>query len=497
MREEETMGVITIPGEPYMLIGGKLVEAASGRTSENVNPATGEPLGVTADGSEEDMRRAIAAAREAFDGTTWATDHTLRRRCLDQLRAAMEEAKEEIRRVVVAEAGCPVSLTYAIQVDPPIADLGWAAEMAEAYAYETWLPERAFLGMRSQRLVRREAVGVVGAITPWNYPLLLNLAKLGPALAAGNAVVLKPAPDTPWTATLLGRLVSERTDIPPGIVNVVTSSDHLVGEALTTDPRVDMITLTGSTATGRRVMASAAATVKRVFLELGGKSASIVLEDADFASAIGFSCGVVCTHAGQGCALPTRLLLPRSRYEEGLELAAAAFRSIACGDPADPATVCGPVISERQRRRVLSYVEKGRAEGARLVVGGGVPEHPAHGYYVEPTLFADVDPGSTIAQEEIFGPVLIVIPYEDDDDAVRVANDSVYGLSGAVWSASEERALAVARRVRTGTLMVNAGQFYAPDAPFGGYKQSGIGREGGVQGFEEYLETKTIGLPAG
>jgi len=308
-------------------------------------------------------------------------------------------------------------------------------------------------------------------------------------------VVLKPAPDTPWSATFLGRLIAEETDIPAGVVNVVASSDHLVGEALTTDTRVDMITFTGSTATGRRIMAKASETVKKVFLELGGKSANIVLDDADLSASVPISAMGVCTHAGQGCAITTRLLVHRSRYDEAVEMAAATMAAVSYGDPWDAANFQGPLISDRQRQRVLGYIETGKAEGARLVCGGGVPAHLPKGYYVEPTLFADVNPRATIAQEEIFGPVLVVCSFEDDDDAVRIANDSIYGLSGAVTSASEDRALAVARRVRAGTLMVNGGMYNAPDVPFGGFRQSGLGRENGVEGFEEYLEVKAMGLP--
>jgi aldehyde dehydrogenase (NAD+) len=336
---------------------------------------------------------------------------------------------------------------------------------------------------------------VVGAITPWNFPLYLNLCKLGPALAAGNTVVLKPAPDTPWCATTLGRIIAEKTDIPAGVVNVVASADHRVGELLSRDPRVDLVTFTGSTATGRRVMECAAATIKKVFLELGGKSANIVLEDANFNEAVA-GCGTMCAHAGQGCALTTRLLLPRSRYEEGVRLAKEAFEQIPYGDPLDMSHLMGPLVSAKQRERVLGYIEKGKKDGARLVTGGGVPRHLAKGYYVEPTIFADVDPASTIAQEEIFGPVLVIIPYDNDDHAVRIANNSLYGLSGAVSSASEEHALAVARRIRTGTIAVNGAVWFDIDTPFGGYRQSGLGRENGLQGFEEYLETKVIALPS-
>jgi aldehyde dehydrogenase (NAD+) len=479
-------------GEPRMLIDGDLVEAASGRRFENLNPATEEVLGEVADADAEDMRRAIAAARRAFDETDWPTNRALRRRCLEQLQGALEEEREALRAELVAEVGCPVLSTYGPQLDAPLADaLVWPAKTIDEFAWERELPLGTAFGLTSRRRVLKEPVGVVGAIVPWNYPVEITLHKLGQALATGNTVVVKPAPDTPFNATRLGRLVAERTDIPAGVVNVVTSSDHLVGEVLVEDPRVDLISFTGSTATGRRIMEKGAATLKRTFLELGGKSAHIVLDDADFAATLPFA-SMVCMHAGQGCAMTTRLLLPRARYDEGLELVRAGFENVPYGDPTDPANLMGPVISARQRDRVLGYIEKGVREGARLVLGGGRPAHLEKGFFVEPTLFADVDNAMTVAREEIFGPVLVVIPFEDDDDAVRIANDSAYGLSGAVSSASEERAFEVAKRLRTGTVGVNGGVWYGADAPFGGYKQSGIGRQNGLEGFEQYLETKTV-----
>ena len=481
-------------GERRNLIDGELVEASSGATFDNLNPATEKVIGQCADGTKEDADAAIAAARRAFDETAWSTDHAFRKRCLTQLYEALGEAREELRAIVVAEAGSPVLLTYSVQVDSTINDMPYWAELAGSYAYEAAMSDIQFMGKSQRRILRREACGVVAAITPWNFPLYLNLCKVGPALAAGNTVVLKPAPDTPWSATQLGRLVAEKTDIPKGVVNIVASSDHAVGEVLTTDPRVDLVTFTGSTATGRRVMEAASRTIKKVFLELGGKSAHIVLDDADFATVLPGLAGV-CTHGGQGCAIPTRLLLPRSRYEEGVELARSVFEKVPYGDPTQPGNLQGPQVSKKQQERVLGYIETGLKEGARLLTGGGVPKHLPVGYYVEPTLFVDVDPGSTIAQEEIFGPVLCVIPYDDDDDAVRIANDSIYGLSGAVSAGSEERALSVARRIRTGTLSVNGGMWFSVDTPFGGYRQSGVGRESGRMGFEEYLETKVIGLP--
>ena len=308
--------------------------------------------------------------------------------------------------------------------------------------------------------------------------------------------MLKPAPDTPWSGTLLGKLIAEETDIPPGVVNVVVSSDHLVGQQLAEDHRVDVVSFTGSTATGRKVMQAASGNLKKTFLELGGKSAMIVLDDADIGAGVG-ACGfAVMTHAGQGCAITTRLLLPRSRYDEGVEAVVGLMSALGYGDPTDPENFAGPLISAKQRERVLGYIEKGKAEGAKVALGGGRPAHLDKGFYVEPTVFVDVDPDSTIAQEEIFGPVLAVIPFEDDDDAVRIANNSIYGLSGGVQAGSIERARSVANRIRTGTMSVNGGVYYGADVPFGGYKQSGIGREMGVAGFEEYLEMKTIAEPA-
>jgi aldehyde dehydrogenase (NAD+) len=488
-------GTLVAQGEPRMLIDGRLVEAAGGETYPNVNPATEEVIGVTADATPVDAARAVEAARRAFDEGRWAADPAFRARCLRQLRQAMAEARDELAAAIVAEAGSPVALTHSIQLDLPVSWLEYWAEMAETYPYERPLETTELFGARHRGLLLREPVGVVTAITPFNYPVFVNLAKIGPALAAGNTVVLKPSPDTPWSATIMGRLAAERTDIPPGVLNVVTSSRVEVGEALVADPRVDMVSFTGSTVVGRKIMAACAETVKRCFLELGGKSANIVLDDADFDLALALGSAWVCTHSGQGCAIYSRLLLPRSRYEEGVEIVRGHFERARVGDPTDPTVLHGPQINERQRRKVLDLIEVGKREGARLLVGGGVPPHLPRGYYVEPTLFIDVDPDSTIAQEEFFGPVLVVIPYADEDEAVAIANNSIYGLSGSVWSADEERALRVARRIRTGTVSINGSQWLHVSRPFGGYKQSGIGRENGVQGFEEYLETKVVSLP--
>jgi len=485
--------------ESRMLIDGKLVGGEAG-TFANLNPATEEVLGEVADASKADMHRAIDAARRAFDETGWSTDRSLRKRCLEQLQEALEAEKEALREELILEAGCPRMVTHGPQLDAPLKSaLRYPARLIDEYPWETNLGDAMveLTGQVTTRKVWREPVGVVGAIVPWNFPFEVTIHKLGQALATGNTVVLKPAPDTPFNATRLGRLVAERTDIPSGVVNVVTASDHLVGEELTLSPKVDMISFTGSTAVGRRIMEKGAATMKRLFLELGGKSATIVLEDAELAR----SCAIgvaPCMHAGQGCAVPTRLLLPRSRYDEGVQILKAMYASIQPGDPQEPGTLCGPVISARQRARVLGYVQKGFVEGAKLLVGGTDP--PAgrdKGFWVRPTLFVDVDNRMTIAQEEIFGPVLAVIPFENEEDAIRIANDSVYGLAGNVMSGSLDRALAVARRLRVGFIGVNATAPYGADVPFGGYKASGVGRQNGYAGFDQYTEVKSVGHPAG
>ena len=486
--------MVEIPCEDRLLIDGKLVGASSGATYPNVNPASEEEIGRAADASASDVDAAIASARAAFDTTSWSTDREFRRSCLLQLQAALESEREAFRAELIAEAGAPLLMTYGPQLDMPLADAVIApAEAITTFAWERELPVNGEGESASHRIVVKEPAGVVGAIVPWNFPLEITLHKVAQALATGNTVVLKAAPDTPWNASHLGRLISERTDIPAGVVNVITSESHERGQQLVEDARVDLVSFTGSTATGRRIMELGASTLKRLFLELGGKSANIVLDDADFTTALSTAI-FVCVHAGQGCALPTRLLLPRSRYDEGVETVAESFKTVNFGDPNDIEVMAGPLINARQQRRVLNYIDAGVAAGARLVVGGGRGGFD-RGFFVEPTLFADVDNSMTIAQEEIFGPVLAVIPFEDDDDAVRIANASIYGLSGMVDSASLERSMAVARRIRTGTLSVNGGNWYAADSPFGGYKASGVGRQGGREGFEQYLETKTIGYP--
>ena len=488
----------TTSGETRMLIDGVLVDAQGGRTFDNVNPATEEVLGKVADGSAADMQRAVDAARRAFDTTQWSTDRSFRHRCILQLQSALEAEKEELRSELVAEVGTPVALTFGPQLDAPLREaLTWPASMIEEFAWERTLEDKDALGMGtlSHREVWKEPKGVVGVIVPWNFPFEIIANKLGPVLAMGNTCVLKPAPDTPWNATRIGRLIAENTDIPAGVVNIVTSSDHLTGEVVTTSPAVDMVAFTGSTATGRRIAEAAAGTVKSVFLELGGKSVNLFLEDADLEAALPMA-AMSCVHGGQGCAIPTRILVPSSRYDEAVQMVQAAMEQWSYGDPTDFSNLQGPQVSKRQQQRVLSYIESGKADGARLVLGGGVPAHLERGFYVEPTLFADVTNDMTVAREEIFGPVLVMIPFEDDDDAVRIANDSDYGLSGSIMSGDLERAKAVARRIRTGTLALNGGLYYGADSPFGGYKGSGIGRQCGIEGLEIFTETKSVAWPA-
>ena len=478
-------------GVSGLLIDGKL-SAGSADAFPTINPATEEVLGTAADANADDMSRAIEAARRAFDETDWSRNTELRVRCVRQLRDALREHVEELREITIAEVGAPRMLTASAQLEGPIDDLAFSANTAESYQWNQDLGEASPMGIPSRRTIVREAVGVVGAITPWNFPHQINLAKLGPALAAGNTVVLKPAPDTPWCAAVLGELIVDHTDFPPGVVNIVTSSDHSLGALLAKDSRVDMITFTGSTATGRSVMTDAAATIKKVFLELGGKSAFVVLDDADLTGASSVSAFSACIHAGQGCAITTRLVVPRDRYDEAVATAAATMSSIKPGDPRDPGTVCGPLISARQRDRVQGYLDSAIAEGGTFACGGGRPADKTTGFFIEPTVIAGLGNDARVAREEIFGPVLTVIAHDGDDDAVRIANDSPYGLSGTVMSADPQRAASVASRLRVGTVNVNGGVWYSADAPFGGYKQSGIGREMGLAGFEEYLETKLV-----
>jgi acyl-CoA reductase-like NAD-dependent aldehyde dehydrogenase len=491
--EQNETGVLA--GDERMLIDGELRHTASGATFDVIHPASEQVAGVATDGTVADMEAAVGAARRAFDAGDWSRDVEFRRHCLMQLHEALDRNKERLRRILITEVGCPITVTGS-QIEAPIHEVAHWAEFGAAFDYlrDNGVHETP-LGP-AKRVLRYEPHGVVGAITPWNVPLYLNVAETVPALMAGNTVVLKPAQLTPWSGTELGRIVAEETDIPAGVFNVVVSNANEVGAALTADPRVDMITFTGSTATGRAILAAAAPTVKKTIMELGGKSAHVVLEDAKLERVLPMAAMVACVMSGQACIMASRILLPRSRYDEGIEILKAAMEATPVGDPWNPAILQGPQISEAQRQKVLGLIRGGIDDGARLVTGGGTPEELPVGYYTQPTLLADVDPNSQVAQEEIFGPVLTVIPYDSDDEAVAIANNSIYGLSGEVSSADNDRAFALARRLRTGNVTVNGRSHFGLTSPFGGTRQSGLGRRNGDEGFREYLEIKTIGHPA-
>ena len=482
--------------QELLLINGELRGASNGAFYDNVNPATGQVIGVSPDATTDDIEAAIVAARTAFDTTDWSRNVEFRVHCIRQLQQALADHLPQLIDITMAEVGAPRMACDTIQVVEPLKFLPYYADIAANFQWSSSLGEANTMGGPAERWTEQEAVGVVAAITPWNVPTQINLAKIVPALAAGCTVILKPAVETPWGALALGRLIANHTDIPAGVINIVTSSDKLIGRQLVIDPRIDMISFTGSTDTGRRIMADASVNLTKVFLELGGKSACIVLDDVDDIAGASFGAvfglAMVC---GQGCALTTRVLLPRSRYDEGVAAIAALMTGIVPGDPTAAGTVMGPLISAAQRDRVEGYVASAIEQGARIVCGGKRPEHMPDGFFYEPTLIADVTNDMRVAQEEIFGPVLVAIAYDDDDHAVAIANDSEFGLSGAVVSADESRALSVARRVRTGTMSVNGGVWYGCDVPFGGYKHSGIGREMGMAGFSEYLETRAFAKP--
>jgi len=474
----------------HLLIDGQLVDP--GRTYPTFNPSTGEALESVPDATVEHADAAVKAARRAFDETDWSTNVELRVRCMRQLAEVLGKHKEELRHITMTEAGHTFSLTQGPALESPIELVGYYADIIESTPLREELDDVESMGQLTHRWVEKEAAGVVSAIVAYNFPTQLALVKLAPALAAGCTVILKAAPDTPIQTLWLGELIANETDIPAGVVNVLSSSEVAVGEVLTTHEDVDMVSFTGSTPVGRRIMEVASATVKRVFLELGGKSALIALDDADIDLVAMVAAYTVCAHSGQGCAITSRLLVPRSRHDEIVDKVAAMMSDVKVGDPMDPETYMGPLISERQRDKVDAIVKRAVEAGATLALGG---KRIDPGYFYAPTLLTNVDPHSEIAQDELFGPVLVVIAYDDVDDAVRIANDSIFGLSGAVYGADEARAVAVAKRIRTGTVGVNGGSWFAPDAPFGGYKQSGIGREMGVSGLDEFLERKTIAIP--
>ncbi len=490
---------MTLLPDAKLYINGKACDAEGGKTFDVIGPWTGAPVGKAADASTADVDAAIAAARNAFDNSDWSTAHDKRLALVTRLRDLFVANRDRVSDLARHEAGAAIGAVGRAHYD--MAMDGWD-DYLRVFGDLKWEKDygaREQFGGVHHRMAVYEAVGVVAAITPWNVPFYVNVGKMVAALLAGCTVILKPAPNTPGMGAIFGELAIE-AGFPAGVVNVVFGSDPAAaGELLVHDPRVDLISFTGSTGVGKRIMEQGAATLKRVFLELGGKSAKIVLEDCEnFAMEVATT--MLVFHAGQGCAVQSRLLVPKSRYEEAKAILKHSYASFGdnWGDIDNPAHIMGPVVSKRQMDRVMSYIELGLKEGATLIAGGKArPDkgpNPGGGYFIEPTCFADVTNDMRIAQEEIFGPVLVVIPFEDDEDAIRIANDSAYGLGGGVSSDNVERAMAIAKRIRTGTMSVNGGMSIAGDIPFGGYKASGIGREWGLEGIEEFLETKLIAV---
>jgi betaine-aldehyde dehydrogenase len=473
-----------------LFIGGDWIAPATTATIDVVSPHTTEVIARVAAAAEADVDRAVAAARTAFDEGPWPRMKPAERaEVMARLLANLQAESLTLAETITREMGSPISFSNMGQVMAATMVLDYFTRLAAEYPFEEVRP-----GMLGPALVRREAVGVAGCIVPWNVPLFVTMLKLAPALAAGATVVLKPAPETPLDAIRLADAL-RAAEIPPGVVNIVPAGRE-VGEHLVRHPGVDKISFTGSTAAGRRIAGICGEQLKRVTLELGGKSAAVILDDADLDFTIMGLLPAALMNNGQACVAQTRILAPRARYREVVDALATAFRGVPVGDPMSPETIVGPLVSARQRDRVEGYLAAGKKEGARLVCGGGRPAGLARGWYVEPTVFADVRNDMKIAREEIFGPVVAVIPYDGVDDAVRIANDSDYGLSGSVWTADVAAGLEVARRVRTGTYTVN-GFSMEFGAPFGGFKASGIGRELGPEGLAAYLEPKTINLPMG
>ncbi len=473
-----------------LFIGGGWVAPESTEVIEVVSPATEEVIGRAPHASTADVDRAVAAARAALvDGPWPAMSAGERAEVMAALSAQLQARSMEIADLITAENGSPASFSLMGQVFASTMVLDYYTELARTFAFTD---ERT--GIMGPVTVRREPVGVVGAIVPWNVPLFTTMLKLAPAMAAGCTVVLKPAPETPLDAYILAE-AAEAAGVPAGVLNIVAAGRE-VGEHLVTHPGVDKIAFTGSTAAGRAIAALCGQLLRRCTLELGGKSAAVICDDADVDTTIAGLLPASTMNNGQACVAQTRLLVPNSRKAEFTDAIAAAVGALVVGDPADPATQVGPLTSARQRERVEGYIAAGRDQGATVAVGGGRPAGFDRGWYVEPTVFADVDNGMRIAQEEIFGPVLAVIGYDDVDDAVAIANDSEYGLSGSVWSADVERATAIANRMQTGTVSVN-GFMIEFCAPFGGFKNSGLGRELGPEGLAHYLEYKTVMYPSG
>ena len=466
-----------------VFIGGEWVEPAGADPIEVVNPTTEEIIGTIPGCSAVDADRAVEAARGAFE--SWSqTPREERARFIVAIAEGLNQRGDEIAATITQELGMPLKLSRIIQVGLPASQFASMPKLMEEIAWEEEIGNSRVL---------REPVGVLGAITPWNYPLNQIAAKVAPALAAGCTVVLKPSEVTPLNAFMLAEVV-ESVGLPAGVFNLVTGVGPVVGEAIAAHPGVDMVSFTGSTRAGRRVSELAAESVKPVAMELGGKSPNLILDDADLERAVPDGVAKCFLNSGQTCSALTRMLVPRQRLAEAEQLARATAETFTPGDPFEDSTRLGPLVSEVQRDRVRGYIEKGVAEGARLITGGAEPpEGLERGFFVRPTVFSEVEAEMTIGQEEIFGPVLAIQPYEGEDDAIRIANSTPYGLAGGVWSADSERAIAVARRIRTGQVEINGGAFN-PLAPFGGYGQSGHGRENGRYGIEELLQVKSLQL---
>jgi len=478
-----------VPSFDRFFIGGEWVAPSSSETFTVVSPYTEEAIATAPAGQPADMDKAVAAARAAVDGEWGRSSGDERADALRRLYDVFIARSNDLAELITAEMGAPLLFSHLGQVGATGMVLDYFANLTKGYAFEE--VREGFLG---PAVVRKEPVGVAAGIVPWNVPLFITMLKMAPTIASGSAIVLKPSPETPISALVLAQLIEE-AGIPAGVVNVVPA-DRGPGEHLVTHPDVDKVSFTGSTAAGRHIGGLCGQNLKRCTLELGGKSAAIILDDADLAASIPELFGSGIMNNGQACVAQTRILASRSRYDEVVEAITQAARDAIVGDPADMGTALGPLVAERQRDRVEGYIAKGLAEGARVTVGGGRPAGQPTGWFVEPTVFADVTNDMTIAREEIFGPVLSVIPYDTEADALRIANDSDYGLCGTVWTADVAHGLDVARGVRTGTYTVN-GFAMEWSAPFGGYKSSGVGRELGPEGLEAYLEMKTINLPAG